>query len=79
MESGSDGMEKDDSMQKNLALLALTQKFLQMEENVEEIKRNLQVLEFKVNLTYQNLQKSILDKVEAMVDRKMVKLRKEVK
>jgi hypothetical protein len=39
-------------MQKNIALLTLSKNVLEMEENIEEIRRTLEVLDLKINMSY---------------------------
>lgn len=42
-------------MQNDVALLTLSKNVMEMEENIEEIKRSLEVLTVRVDMTYDKL------------------------
>jgi hypothetical protein len=42
----------DESMKKDVALLTLSNNVLLMEENIEDIRRELEVLDLKINVSY---------------------------
>jgi 5'-deoxynucleotidase YfbR-like HD superfamily hydrolase len=62
-----------------LALLALSKKAVEMEEDIEKVKRDLQVLDMKVTYSFENLQEYVMDNVEKMVEQKFKKFREELR
>lgn len=65
-------------MQKNIALLTLSKNVLEMEENIEEIRRTLEVLDLKINMSYEKLESNILEKVERLLDKKLKDFKNEL-
>jgi hypothetical protein len=41
----------------------LNKNMMEMEENVEKLSRNLDILDMKISLSHENLEKNILQKV----------------
>lgn len=69
----------DHSLQNDVALLTLSKNVMEMEENIEEIKRSLDVLTVRVDMTYDKLEKKIMEKVEDLIDAKLQRMKQEIK
>lgn len=52
---------------------------MEMEENIEDIKRSLEVLTVRVDMTYDKLEKKIMEKVEDLIDSKLQRIKQEIK
>jgi tRNA A37 N6-isopentenylltransferase MiaA len=52
---------------------------MEMEENIEEIKRSLEVLNMRIDVTYEKLEERLIARVDEMVDKKMEKFKHEIK
>lgn len=50
-------------MNKDLALLALSKNVMEMEENVENIKRELEVLNLKINMSFEKFESKLVNKI----------------
>lgn len=48
---------------------------MEMEENIEDIKRSLEVLTVRVDMTYDKLEKKIMEKVEDLIDTKIQRMK----
>ena len=71
----SEQQELDHSLQNDVALLTLSKNVMEMEENIEEIKRSLEVLTVRVDMTYDKLEKKIMEKVEDLIDTKLQRMK----
>ena len=60
-------------------MLGLSQKMMEMEENLETVRRNIEILDLKVNISYETMEKNIMEKVEKMVDKKVKKAQEELR
>lgn len=65
----------DHSLQNDVALLTLSKNVMEMEENIEDIKRSLEVLTVRVDMTYDKLEKKIMEKVEDLIDTKIQRMK----
>lgn len=44
---------------------------MEMEENIEEIKRSLDVLNVKIDVTYEKIEEKFMQRIEDLIDRKL--------
>ena len=62
-----------------MALLELSKKAVQMEEDMEEVKRQLSILNLKMDCSLETLQNFVKDNVEKIIEDKFIKLREELR
>jgi hypothetical protein len=50
-----------------------------MEENIEEIKRSLEVLNMRIDVTYEKLEEKMMGRIEQMIDSKLERIKHDIK
>jgi hypothetical protein len=52
---------------------------MEMEENIEEIKRSLEVLNMRIDVTYEKLEEKMMGRIEQMIDSKLERIKHDIK